>query len=102
MSRTKEGTNDERKEAYGGWPHTARVKLTTATHRKTNLLDKKCLLEEEDIALFLRRYFKIKGEGKKKKIKARSSFYRKYSYSIISLIRYREGGFHELINGNDF
>lgn len=80
---------------------TARVKLTTATHRKTNLLDKKCLLEEEDIALFLRRYFKIKGE--EKKIKAfRSSFYRKYSYSIISLIRYREGGFHELINGNDF
>lgn len=70
MSRTKEGTNDERKEAYGGWPHTARVKLTTATHRKTNLLDKKCLLEEEDIALFLRRYFKIKGEGKKKKNKS--------------------------------
>lgn len=67
MSRTKEGTNDERKEAYGGWPHTARVKLTTATHRKTNLLDKKCLLEEEDIALFLRRYFKIKGEEKKNK-----------------------------------
>lgn len=46
---------------------TARVKLTTATHRKTNLLDKKCLLEEEDIALFLRRYFKIKGEEKKNK-----------------------------------
>lgn len=67
MSQTKEGTNDERKEAYGGWPHTARVKLTTATHRKTNLLDKKCLLEEEDIALFLRRYFKIKGEEKKNK-----------------------------------
>lgn len=67
MSRTKEGTNDERKEAYGGWPHTARVKLTTATHRKTNFLDKKCLLEEEDIALFLRRYFKIKGEEKKNK-----------------------------------
>lgn len=67
MFRTKEGTNDERKEAYGGWPHTARVKLTTATHRKTNLLDKKCLLEEEDIALFLRRYFKIKGEEKKNK-----------------------------------